>query len=41
VLINSGQAVKGEFVNVRISKAFEYDLLGEIVESTVHLENRP
>jgi ribosomal protein S12 methylthiotransferase len=41
VLINSGQAVKGEFVNVKITKAFEYDLLGEIVESEIQLEHRP
>ncbi|HRO66363.1 MAG TPA: 30S ribosomal protein S12 methylthiotransferase RimO [Pseudobdellovibrionaceae bacterium] len=32
VLINDGQAQKGEIVKVRITESMEYDLIGEIVE---------
>lgn len=34
VLINKGDAVVGEFFDVRITDAHEYDLIGEIVEKT-------
>ena len=34
VLINDGQAQKGDLVNVLITDSMEYDLIGEIVEST-------
>jgi ribosomal protein S12 methylthiotransferase len=35
VLINEGYAVKGDFVNVKISKSFEYDLLGAVVDTDI------
>ncbi len=34
VLINKGDAVVGEFFDVKITDAHEYDLIGEIVEKT-------
>ena len=33
VLINKGEARVGEIVAVRINEAYEYDLVGEIVEN--------